>query len=208
MDESNRTFIRGNRNPERYGFSIRVSCGSQPDPGRIERAAVLLGREPFYVDQHGFECELLDAAIDAATNRIAYVESRAKENLRKGSSTVDISIKIHLRDVDGNDKSTDIKSYNPFFGCDVGFFEWVDDTAILIYTEKHDTYVCAFGSKWPPRFVEIEERWIINDRMLGYIGYKQDTVQRLSIPDLVPQESLTTTDAEQQGLLPVDPYAT
>ena len=206
MDESKRTFIRGNRNPEHYGLSLRASCGRELDREPIEQAAVLLGREPFYVDRSGYECELIGAAIHPATNCIAYVESRARK--RWWSAMVDISIKVHLRDTDGQDKSTDIQSYNPFFGCDVGFFEWIDDTAILIYTEKHDTYACAIGPDWPPRFVEIEDRWIINGRMLGYIGYKQETVRRVSLPDLVHHESLKIADAAEIGLLPPDPYAT
>lgn len=206
MDQSNRTFIRGNRNPERYGFSLRATCGVEHDREGIDRVASFLEREPFYVDKRGYECELIAAAIHSPTNRLGYVESRAKK--RWWSSMVDISIKIHLRDANGKDSSTDIKSYNPFFGCDVGFFEWVDDTAILIYTEKHDTYVCAFGPKWPPQFVEIEDRWIINGGMLGYIGYKQDVVQLLSVPDLAPHESISVADAERMGMLPADPYAT
>ena len=206
MDESKRTFIRGNRNPELYGLSLRASCGQELDRAPIEQAAVLLGREPFYVDQQGYECELIGAAIHPTTNRIAYVESRARK--RWWSSMVDISIRVHLRDIDGQDKSTDIKSYNPFFGCDVGFFEWIDDTAILIYTEKHDTYICALGSAWPPRFVEIEDRWIINGRTVGYLGYKQVAVKRLSLPDLVQDEPLTVADAAELGWLPSDPYAT
>lgn len=206
MDESDRTFIRGNRNPERYGFSLRATCGIEPDRDVIERAASILEREPFFVDKRGYECDLIAAAIHSPTNRVAYVQSRAKK--RWWSSLVDISIKIHLRAPSGRDSSVDIKSYNPFFGCDVGFFAWLDDTAILVYTEKHDTYACAFGPKWPPQFVEIEDRWIINDGVLGYIGYKENLVKRLSVPSLKQLEPLSISEAEQMGILPPDPYAT
>ena len=206
MNESERTFIRGNRNPHQYGFSLRASNGIEPDRMAIEHAAPLLGREPFLVDKRGYECELIGAAVHSPTNRVAYLESRAKK--RWWSSMVDISIKIHLRDPDGNDRAVHIKSYNPFFGCDIGFFQWVDDTALLIYTEKHRTYICVFGDEWPPKFVEIEDYWIINGRTLGYIGYKQELVKRISIPDLNTLDSISKSDADTIGLLPEDPYAT
>ena len=206
MDESERTFIRGNRSPNKYGFSLRASNGIEPDRNAIEHAAPILGREPFFVDKRGYECELIGAAVHPSTDRVAYVESRSKK--RWWSSMADISIKIHLRNSDDSERAVDIKSYNPFFGCDIGFFQWVDDTALLIYAEKHNTYICAIGARWPPQFVEIEDRWIINDGTLGYIGYKQESVKRLSIPDLTPLDSLTTADAEAMGLLPADPYAT
>ena len=206
MDESERQFIRGNRNPTKHGFSLRASNGTEPDLGAIEQAAPLLGREPFYIDRRGYECELIGAAIHPTSNQIAYVESRAKK--RWWSSLIDVSIKIHLRDPDECERSVDIKSYNPFFGCDIGFFQWVDDIALLIYTEKHRTYICSFGSSWPPEFVELDDYWVINGSTLGYIGYKQNAVKRLSIPDLKPLDPLSIDDARSLELLPENPYAT
>lgn len=204
MDEFDRTFIRGNRNPERYGFSIRATLGVGPDDAAIEHAASILERERFYVDKQGYECELIAAAYHPPTSRLAYLETRAKR--RRWTSMVDVSIKVHLRDISGKDSSVDIKSYNPFFGCDVGFLQWVDDTSVLIYTEKHDTYVCAFGTQWPPQFIAIEERWLIKDDVLTYIGYEQAVVQRRSIPDLTLLDPIQVSEAEQMGILPPDPY--
>jgi hypothetical protein len=206
MTAARRTFIRGNRNPNTYGYSLRASCGDEPDPEVIAQAATLLGRESFFVDRRGYECEIIAAAIQPKLGHVAYVESRAKK--KWWSSVVDIAIKIHLRDTDGTDRSIDIQSYNPFFGCDVRFFDWYDDVSLLIYREKHDTYACRFGiTEWPPRFVEIEDRWLIRESVLAYIGYKQEMVRRLRIPDLVGLEPLDMSEAEGLGLLPPDPYA-
>ena len=206
MNETERQFIRGNRNPNKYGFSLRASNGTEPDQDAIEQAATLLGREPFCTDKRGYECELIGAAIHPSSNHIAYVESRAKK--RWWTSLIDVSIKIHLRNPDGSERDVNIKTYNPFFGCDIGFFQWIDDIALLIYTEKHRSYICTIGSEWPPDFVEIEDYWIINDKTLGCIGYNQDSVKRLSIPDLSPLESLSIDDAKLAELLPDNPYAT
>ena len=183
----------------------RVTSDSDCGEEDLERVAKLLKRQPSFIDKRGYKCELLGAAIHPTSNELAYVESRAKK--RWWTPMIDISIKIHLRDRTERDSATDIKSYNPFFGCDIGFFEWIDDTALLIYTEKHHTYICAFGKTWPPRFVEIEDRWVINNNMLGYNGYKQTSVQRLSIPDLSPHDPIAIDTAEEIDLLPADPYA-
>lgn len=206
MGEIERQFICGNRDPNKYGIALRASNGTDLDHEAIEKAAPLLGREPLYTDSRGYECELIGAAIHPCSNHIAYVESRAKK--RWWSSLIDVSIKVHLRDPDGSEKNVDIKSYNPFFGCDIGFFRWIEDVALLIYSEKHRTYICAFGLNWPPNFVEIEDYWIITGQTLGYIGYKQDTVKRLSIPDLLPLESISINDSRSLELLPDNPYVT
>ena len=206
MDEPERQFIRGNRNPNTYGFSLRASNGAEPDQDAIEKAASLLGRELFLVDKRGYEREIIGAAVHPSTNRIAYVETRAKK--RWWSSLIDVSIKIHLRNTDGSERNVNIKSYNPFFGCDIGFFHWVDDFALLIYSEKHRTYTCTFGDNWPPNFVEIDDYWIINGQTLGYIGYKESMVKRLSIPELSQLESISINDAKSLELLPDNPYAT
>jgi hypothetical protein len=206
MSAARRTFIRGNRNPNTYGYSLRASCGDEPDQQAIAQAATVLGREPFFVDRKGYECEIIAAAMNHELGHVAYVESRAKK--KWWSSVVDISIKIHLCDTDGTNRSVDIKSYNPFFGCDVRFFQWYGDTCVLIYREKHDTYACRFGiDDWPPSFTEIEDRWLIKDSVLAYIGYKEEVVRRMTIPDLDRLGQIALSDAAEQGLRPPDLYA-
>ncbi len=206
MENPDRQLIRGNRNPSKYGFSLRASSGTFPDQSAIETAAPLLGRAPFFIDEHGYECELIGATVHPSSGSIAYVESRSRK--LKLSSIVDVSIKVHLQNSNGRNQSTNIKYYNPFFGCDIDFFQWIGDVALLIYTEKHDTYICAIGSTWPPEFIEIEDRWIIHGETLAYIGYKQDAVKRILIPDLIQLEPMSISDAKSLELLPDDPYAT
>jgi len=62
------------------------------------------------------------AAAISASNRVAYVESRAKDVGTHPSGAagrkIDISIRIHLVEEDGTGGSVEIESYNPFFGCD------------------------------------------------------------------------------------------
>jgi hypothetical protein len=205
VDEADRLFAHGRANPEKFGWPIRTSAGEPPDPERIGTAAQLLGRPIAFVDPNGYECEIIGAAVNDSGD-IAYVESRAKDVgfNRYGANQrhIDISIRVHLVGQSGRRESADIESYNPFFGCDVRFFEWMGRTAILIYREKHWTFACRFGDLWPPRFVKIEDDWVINGSLLGYIGYKEAMVRRLSFPELEGLEPLSAAEAERVGLLP------
>lgn len=67
----------------------------------------------------------------------------------------------------------DIESYNPFFGCDVRFFERIGETVVLIYREKHWTFACRFGDVWPPGFVRVDDYWLIHGSQLACLGYKE-----------------------------------
>ena len=203
MDDANRLFDQGRANPGSYGFiSLRSSAGEAPDPQRLEALAARLGRSVCFVDESGYECELIGTALGEAGD-VAYVESRAKD----AGGYVDISIRIHWIDPAGRHESADIQSYNPFFGCDVRLFEWIGKTAILIYREKHRTYACRFGDLWPPRFVKIEDRWTVVDTTLSYMGYKAPSVRRLTFPQLDELPPIPAAEAQRLGLLPPDPYA-
>jgi hypothetical protein len=202
-DDSDRTFIAGVPNPEKYGWSIRACNGTQSNPEQIARAAQLLGREAFFTDDLGYECEIIAAAVHSDDQRMVYVESRAKE----GTQFVDIAIKIHYVDASGCNNQVDIESYNPFFGCDVGLIEWFDDeTAILVYREKHWTFIYHIVDDWPPKFVKIEDRWQIQSNVLSYRAYRDDTVHRLELPSLSPIPEITIAEAQKLGQLPPDPY--
>lgn len=148
----------------------------------IYEAAEILQRPPSHCDGRGYQIDLLGAAIHPHRNRIAYVESRMKK--RWLSPMWKVSIRVHLWIATGNDRSVDIKSYNPFFGCDIEHFDWMGDNALLIYSEKHNTYACSFGSMWPPRFVQIEPSWKLDSKVLSYMNSQQKLVGRLSLPDL------------------------
>jgi hypothetical protein len=206
VDEADRLFAQGWPNPAKFGWPLRTSSGQPPEPERIGKAARLLGRPIAQVEPDGYDCEIIGAAI-SDFGELAYVESRAKDVgfNRYGANQrhIDISIKVHLVKPSGRHESADIESYNPFFGCDVRFFEWVGRTAVLIYREKHWTFACRFGELWPPRFVKIEDNWVINGDVLGYIGYKEDAVRRLTFPELEALEPLPIAEAERAGLLPV-----
>ena len=160
MEDAERLFASGRANPLKFGWPLCSSAGQAPDPKRIEEAALALGRPISYFDADGYECEIIGATAHAS-GRIVYVQSRAKDvgPNRYGANQrhIDVSIRVHLVEQAGQQRSAEIESYNPFFGCDVRFLDWVGPTAILIYREKHWTFACRLGDIWPPRFVKIED---------------------------------------------------
>ncbi len=184
--------------PRRYGLTIRQCSGSYPDLDSVADAAKMLDRAPYMTDSHGYECDILAAAMHPADNRFAYIQQRSKNG-----RVVDITIKIHLVDTEFQDRSVEIESYNPFFGCNVRFFQWHGDTAILIYREKHRAYAVRFGSLWPPEFRGITDRWIIHESTLAY--HESDgVISCLSIPDFEVLGSLTEAEAKSRHLYPLE----
>lgn len=145
-------------------------------------AAKILQRPSSYCDRSGYQTDLLGAAIHPQGNRVAYVQSRMKK--RWWSAMWSVSIKVHLWTASGADRSVDIKSYNPFFGCDIEHFEWMDDNVLLVYSEKHNTYACTFGNTWPPRFVQIAPSWTIENNVLIYRDIDNGILGRLTLPNL------------------------
>ena len=212
MENNDRLFTDGIPNPDKFGFwSLRSSAGSPPDSQRIDELASKLGRERFFVDDQNYECELI-GACENSIGDIAYVESRTGDGGHNehgfGQRFIDVAIKIHLKRSNGESESIDIESYNPFFGCDVRFFEFVGNSFVLIYREKHWTFAYRFGDIWPPKFVKIEDRWIINNDLIAYIGYKENQVRRVSFPELDVLPQIPLAEAESNGELPPDSYAT
>jgi hypothetical protein len=179
--------------------SFGFSAGSEPDPDRVEAAARILGRPVRFVDKKGYQREMFAAALNDPTGTVAYVETRAKQ-LR---DRVDIGIHLHVRAKDGREVKWEIISYNPYFGCNVRFMEWFGETVLMIYREKHKTYVCRIGLDFRPACKEIGDYWIMNGPVLASRRDKNDmTVARLSIPTLSELPSLSQDKAKESGVFP------
>lgn len=142
---------------------------------------------------YGFQREIIAATQPVEGRRFAYVESRARQN-RVGS--VEVEFHLLIRDPDGSVCGTELESYNPFFGCEVGYLEWCGECVILIYREKHRTYVCRVGRGGPAAFVAIEDDWAVEGEVVLHRSGEGATVRRLALPELVelpplPQDTAT-----------------
>lgn len=203
MSEDGPLYRKGAPNPEVSGFiPVRSAAGGPQSEEELEEAAGALAREVSYVDPDGYECELIAGAIaprsvNPKSAEVSWVESRAKAL----GEMVDISIKIHHRSVDGAEREVDIKSYNPFFGCDVCLFRWEKRETLFVYREKHRTYVAKFGETWPPLFVEIEDEWWLIDGVLYFRGWDEGVIKRLKYPTLEPMDDLSIKEAKELGVI-------
>jgi uncharacterized protein (TIGR02996 family) len=169
-----------------------------PDFGRLEQAAKVLGRPVSYVDGKGYKREIVAATMSSLTHALAYVECRSHPR----ANYLDINFHLRIRDASGREAAWEIQSYNPFFGCDVGFLEWYMQDALVIYREKHKTYVCRFGLNSPATFRAIEDDWVLDGHHLGYRGCRQTIVRRLAIPELELLPSLSPDEAVEWQLVP------
>jgi uncharacterized protein (TIGR02996 family) len=174
------------------------STGSDPDPRRVETAAAALGRPARYVDDEGYEREVVAATIHDLTGELAYVECRSRQR----RDYLDIHFHLRLRDRRGREAAREVETYNPYFGCRVRFLEWYGDVVLAIYREKHHTYVCRFGLDSPAQFKAIEDDWVLDGRQLGYRGYRETSVRRLAIPGLEELPPLSAEEAAAWDLLP------
>lgn len=184
--------------PGQAGRGVYLVAGEDVDLGQIDRAAELLGREVRFVDEEGYEREIIGAAVDEESGRVAFVECRARDV----GSYIDIDISVHLGDRDDEQLLAPIESYNPYFGCDVRLLRWFGTVAVLIYREKHGTYVCAFGSDLPIRFVRIADEWILRGPRLAYRNHYESWVRCLRLPELTELPDLSREGASLVGLLP------
>jgi hypothetical protein len=78
---------------------------------------------------------VLGGAADAASGRVAWIEERSREP--DGSGFVDVRIDVRVA-WDGLQRSArEVPTYNPYFGCRVGFMRWYGEALVFIYREKH-----------------------------------------------------------------------
>lgn len=198
MEDEQSLYVAGFPNPDRLGFiPLRHSSGDEPDESGIQLVAHTLGVPIKYVDADGYEVEIIAGAVHEL-GYVAYVECRSKET----GDYVDVNFVIHLRVAGQPNGSWPIETYNPYFGCDVRLFGWLENSVLFIYREKHRTYACVFGPGRPALFRELADDWVINGRVIGFWKWKEFKVSRLSVPELTRLEPISEKEASDAALLP------
>jgi uncharacterized protein (TIGR02996 family) len=163
------------------------------------RAAEVARTSATRTDAAGYELEIIDGATSGLTGAVAYLECRSKW-LRQDHQ--DIHYHLRLRDAAGRTTAWEPHTYNPFFGCQPKFLEWYGDVVVFIYEEKHNHYVARVGFDERPYYCELEDDWVLNGREIGYRGWRETTVRRLSVPGLQPFPTLSADEAAARDLLP------
>lgn len=203
-DDFEPLYKKGVVNPRRQLFATISLRWGEADVAAIGQVAARLGHPASYVDTDGYEIEITAAAVHQELDRLAWVISRAKEldtHPLTGKPDHYIDISFHLcAMVDGKVViNWEPYTYNPYFGCDVSHIEWHGDYVVIVYREKHDTYVAAANTDGSVKYVKIGHRWGIHENTVGHMDWFQPQVNRLTIPDLEVLSPLTEDEAKEAG---------
>lgn len=148
---------------KRLGFFFESAADVHPDFD----SAVKMAREFFvankcFVDDEDYEWTIQALAIDEQEKRLAWVEWRFKQG--RGEREYH-NYYLKARQSTGEYRRWEIETYNPYFGCDVKLLEWIENAVLLIYEDKHDTYVARLDKDGIER-IEISPDWKIADSIL------------------------------------------
>ena len=190
-------------NFHRLGFLPIGVAGSRPMEGgaeAIEAVCERLDRPARFIDSDGYEREITAGAVHPERGWIAWVEYRCKER-RPGYLDIEFRLKARVDVREAIDWI--VETYNPFFGCRVGYMAWHGERVVVIYREKHDSYACSLSATGGRReLVEIADEWAVVGDEITYCSEEPDFAERLALPDLRRLARVSLDDAREAGLLP------
>ncbi|HZV02220.1 MAG TPA: hypothetical protein VFF73_36260 [Planctomycetota bacterium] len=134
--------------------------------------------------------DLLAGALDPITRAVAWVEDRQDprpDDPRPGW----VECQVELRAArDGRELVTwPLHHYNPYFGTKVFHLHVEDEQAIVVYDEKHRTYVAVVPFNGRPRFQALGRfaaHLILPDRILFVHYERQWSLGGFTLPELEP----------------------
>ncbi len=94
------------------------------------------------------------------------------------------------------------ESHNLFFGVFVQLITWIGEYLLLVYKEKHETYICSIKDG-AVKFQHYhgDDIAILQNRIC-YRSYREpDHVFQVSIPDLAPLPVTTREALSEQGIV-------
>lgn len=143
---------------KRMGFFFEYE-DSKPDfNSALLMAEKLFAEKKWFVDEDDYEWRIMAQTADEKNERLAWVEWRFKQG--QGEREYH-NYYLKARTTADDFWRWEIETYNPYFGCDVKFLDWLDDSVILIYEEKHDTYAARLDGVGVKR-IKISSDWKIS----------------------------------------------
>ncbi|WP_163989603.1 hypothetical protein [Pyxidicoccus caerfyrddinensis] len=130
----------------------------------------------------GTSREVLGGAVDAATGRVAWVEQRTGE---PQGGYVPVSIDVHFAWEGHLRGQVEVPTYNPYFGCRVGFMRWYGDALVVIYREKHRTLALRLH---PPAealtLATLEDTWAFDEDTVYFVSQHPGLLEGRLLPSL------------------------
>jgi hypothetical protein len=181
----------GRPNPARLGF-IQLSHLAVPSVDQtqaIRFVAEQLGRPVVYTDGQGHEREIIGAAAADGGRKMAWVEGRSKSV----GKVMDVEFVLHASTSGVDLPSWTVETYNPYFGCEVGYIGWSGEQVVVLYVEKHKTLLAVVGPSASPRLCPIgPEWWLAGDVVHFSSESEEELVEGVRIPDLTRMTPLAT----------------
>lgn len=188
--------------PERNFVVDMGELEAKPEHTR-EEIAKALDREVAVVGEDGYVNEIWAGTTHPRKGWIGWVEHREK-TLEKNW----VDVNYFLRALVDGKLAIDwtIETYNPFFGCFVGYIAWHGDYLVMGYAEKHDCYVCALsiaGEVQRVKLGAIGTQWCVLGDILAFrsIETRGITVRRLRLPELTELPPLSEEQAIAEQIL-------
>jgi hypothetical protein len=181
---SDSSYPRGFPNPDKMGFFAvsQLTASGIDQSDAIALASRLLNRPAVFTDEKGYEHEIVGAAVEENGSRIAWVEGRSKQ---MKPDLMDVEFRLRAQVAGQEVLSWEIATYNPYFGCQVGYIGWWGDQVILVYREKHATLVACAPLKGNASLFPIYDEWSHAKNVIYYRSEEPDLVEVLFLPELV-----------------------
>lgn len=159
----------------------------------------ILARPVRFTDGDGYENVIWAAATHDKYGWLGWVEFREKIVNRWFLS--EYTLKVVAGDLRIN---SPIETYNPAFGCVVGYLKWYDDVLVMIYTENHLVYACVLHISGEVRFTKIcrlGDEWGVYGNLLVFRYRGETHVTRQILPSLEILSPMAQAEALAANLL-------
>ncbi|MBZ4418722.1 hypothetical protein [Myxococcus sp. RHSTA-1-4] len=126
---------------------------------------------------------VLGGAVDPATGRVAWVEQLTGEP--DGDGHVPVSIDLHFAWEGRRQGQVEVPTYNPYFGCDVGFMGWYGGALVVIYREKHRTLAVRLSP--PATALEVAvlgDTWALDEDTVYFVSHHPGLIEGRLLPSL------------------------
>jgi len=143
-----------------------------------------LGRDRVVEGEDGYTSTITAAAAaaDADGATLAWVDSREKE---VRPEYWDVSHTLHVSNADGHGTRWELPTYNPYFGCEVGFLGWYGDAIAIVYREKHHMLLAVFDTSTEKgRLLPLNDDWCEEGDVVYSLSKDRNLIEVCSLPDL------------------------
>lgn len=153
----------------RLGFFTTSALDLSPD---FESALTMLKQladpqKPAFEDELEYRWLITASSLDPEQQRLLWVEWRTKDQGHLGFD----NYYLKARDREGALRLWEIETYNPYFGCQVHYLGWAENSAILIYEDKHACFVACLDPENQVRRLEIGPEWQLTETPAQHLRF-------------------------------------